>query len=102
MILMSDTDREWMERYLSSITSDMKGLRADLHAWMVTANKVDAEQGIQIAILQSQMIDARREIELGSSDRHRLWERVWQFGVTGALIAQIALGGALDSVTFGP
>jgi uncharacterized protein YigA (DUF484 family) len=88
-----------LERYLTDIRQDVRGLRADMQLFMSNANAVDASQGIQIADLQARLSSAEKDIMEGSSDRSRLWERVWQFGLTGAVIANIVLGGGWESVT---
>lgn len=91
-------DMRLLEGLLSDMRTDLRAIRADLHTFMSTANRVDAEQGALIAGLQARMSAAERGILAASSDRSRIWERIWQFGVTGAIVAQIVMGNPWESV----
>ena len=87
-----------LETILSDIREDIRGVRADLHSFITVANKVDAEQGAAIASLQTSVMELQRRADEASIDRSTLWSKVWQFGITGAVLAQIVMGNQWESV----
>ena len=102
---MMPDEMKLLEGYLSDIRGDIRGLRSDMHSFMALANKVDAEQGVSIADLQARMTNVERDVvdihsdnKDANKDRSALWQKVWQFGITGAIIAQIVMGSELDKV----
>ena len=91
-------DVRLLEGMLNSMSVDLRAIRADLHAFTESANRVHSEHGVLIADLQARMKTVEKSVDESSNDRRRIWERVWQLGVTGAVIAQIVAGSRWDSV----
>lgn len=102
---MVSEELKLLEGYLTDIREDIRAVRGDLHTFIARANEVDAAQGAMISALQVRVDDHSQElrdlweaVETARKDRWALWQKVWTFGITGALVANIVLGDKWETV----
>lgn len=104
-MVVDDTGIQLIVGRLDDINSQLSGVRSDLHSFIASANETDAKQGVSIADLQARMSNVEQDVMYigedlrnATTDRSALWNKVWQFGITGAIVAQIVLGSKFESV----